>query len=56
MKKMLCAFGGGFLFGGIGVYAYMRNKYMLLRRFRYRRKHFKLNIPSSKDKWEFPED
>jgi len=56
MKKMLCAFGGGLFAGGIGVYAYIRHKYMLLKRFYYRRKRFKLNIPSRKDKWEFPED
>lgn len=56
MKKMLFAFGSGLIVGGVGVYAHMRHKYMLLKRFHYRRKHFKLNIPSSKDKWEFPED
>lgn len=55
MKKMLCAFGGGLFVGGISVYTYMRNKYMLLKRFRHRWKHFKLNTTPSKD-WEFPED
>ena len=56
MKKILCAFGGGLFFGGVGVYAYIRHKYMLLRRFCRKCKRFNLNIPSRKDEWEFPED
>lgn len=55
MKKLFYAFGSGLFAGGVGVYAYIRYKYMLLKRFRFKWKHFKLNTTPSKD-WEFPED